>query len=216
MTEEQRPQEPNLPPPQQVPPAQVPPPPSAQPPRRGWGRWVLIGGGGCLLLLLLVFVGFAGCLAAFSGGGGGESGSGELSREEIKKRAVPIGDPVKAGDLTWTVTSATQGTELREFGERRTGNFVVVDLTVKNNGDEAVTVDSESLAILDDQGRTHEADIEAYVPSRLDLFLKQVNPGVTQQARVVFNIAPDASGLILRLGDGDPFTDTNGYVNLGI
>jgi uncharacterized protein DUF4352 len=91
-----------------------------------------------------------------------------------------------------------------------------VDLTVRNNGDEAITVDSESLAILDDQGRTHEADTDAYVPPRLDLLLQQVNPGVTHQARVVFNIAPEASGLILRLGDGDPFSDVNGYVNLGL
>ncbi len=83
-------------------------------------------------------------------------------------------------------------------------------------GEQVEAVDPASLAILDDQGRTHEADTDAYVPSRLDLFLQQINPGVTQQARVVFNIAPGASGLILRLGDGDPFTEENGYVNLGI
>jgi hypothetical protein len=85
-----------------------------------------------------VFVGFAGCLAAIGGGGGG-AGDGGLSREEIKSRAVPIGDPVKAGELTWTVTGAIQQTERNDLGERRTGNFIVVDLTVRNNGDEAVT-----------------------------------------------------------------------------
>jgi hypothetical protein len=163
----------------------------------------------------LVFVGFAGCLAAI-GGGGGESGGGEPSREEIVEQAVPIGDPAKAGDLTWTVKSATQETELRELGETRTGNFVVVDLTVRNNGDEAITVDNASVAILDEQGRTHETDTDAYVPPRVDLFLQQINPGVTQPGRVIFNIAPDASGLILRVGDGNPFSDVNGYVNLGM
>ena len=170
------------------------------------------------MLLLLLFVGFAGCLAAIGGGGGGEGGGsdGDLSRQEIKSRAVPVGDPVEAGDLTWTIVGTAQQTERNDLGERRTGNFIVVDLTVRNNGEEAVTVDTQSLAILDDQGLTHEADTDAYVPSRLDLFLQQINPGVTQQARVVFNIAPDASGLILRLGDGDPFTEENGYVNLGI
>jgi hypothetical protein len=173
-----------------------------------------------VLLLVLLFVGFAGCLAALGGGGGGEGGGGdgELSYEEASERAVPIGRPVNAGNLTWTVTSVQEATELKTFGERKTGNFVIVDLTVKNNGDEAITVDSESLALLDQQGRTHETDPDAslYVPSRLDLFLQQVNPGVTQEARVIFNIAPDARGLILRAGDAEPFTDENGYVSLGI
>jgi Domain of unknown function (DUF4352) len=208
----------DLPPPPQPPPTQVPPP--AQPPQRGWGRWVLIGAGGCLVLILLVFVGFAGCLATIGGGGGqgGGGGDGEVSYEEARERAVTISEPVKAGDLTWTVTSVQEATELKSFGQRKTGNFVTVDLTVQNNGDEAITVDSESLALLDQQGRTHETDPDAsfYVPSKLDLFLQQVNPGVTQQARVIFNIAPDARGLILRAGDGDPFTEENGYVNLGI
>ena len=155
-------------------------------------------------------------LGGSGGDGSGGGGDGQLSREEIKKRAVPMGDPVKAGDLTWTVTGATQQAQRIDLGERRSGNFIVVDLTVRNGGNEAIMIDSGSLAILDDQGRTHEADTDAYVPPRLDLFLQQINPGVTQQARVVFNIAPNATGLILRLGDGDPFTDTNGYVNLGI
>jgi hypothetical protein len=207
----------DLPPPPQSPPTQVPPP--AQPPRR-WGRILLIGGAGCLVLLLLIFVGFAGCLAAITGGGGGEGGGadGEIGYEEASERAVSLEQPVKAGDLTWTVTSVQEATELKTFGERKTGNFVIVDLAVKNNGDEAITVDSQSLALLDQQGRTHETDPDAsfYVPSRLDLFLQQVNPGVTQQARVIFNIAPDARGLILRAGDADPFTDENAYVNLGI
>jgi hypothetical protein len=43
-----------------------------------------------------------------------------------------------------------------------------------------------------------------------------VNPGVTQKARVIFSIAPDASGLILRAGDGVAVTEENGYVDLGM
>jgi Domain of unknown function (DUF4352) len=170
-----------------------------------------------LVLLLLVFVGFVGCIAALGGGGGG-GGDGEVGYEEAREQAVAIAQPVDAGDLTWTVTSVQEATELKTFGERKTGNFVIVDLGVKNNADEAITVDSESLALLDQQERTHQTDPDAslYVPTRLDLFLQQVNPGVTQQARVIFSIAPDARGLILRAGDGDPFTEENGYVNLGI
>jgi Domain of unknown function (DUF4352) len=207
----------DLPPPPESPPTQVPPP--AQPPRRGGMRWVLIGAGGCLVLLLLVFVGFTGCLAAIVGsGGGGDGGGGEVGYDEAKEQAVPIGETVEAGDVAWTVNNVTQATELSALGQRKQGNFVIIDVTFINNGSEPVTLDSASLAILDDQGRTHETDPDAsmYVNPNRDLFLNQVNPGVTKEGRAIFDVAPDAKGLILRAGDTDPFSDENAYVNLGI
>lgn len=199
-------------PPIQNPNVNVPPPP-----RQGtnWTRWLLIGGGGCLLLLFVLLIGFAGCLAAFSGGGGG-SGSGEPTPENIREQAVPIGEPVEAGDASWTVTSASEATEIRSLEGRKTGNFVIVDLTFTNNSDEAMFVDSASLAVLDDQGRTFETDTDAMVPMDRDLFIEQVNPSLTQEGRVVFEVAPDAESLIMRAGDTDPFSDENAYIDLGI
>ena len=196
-----------------------PPPPPAQPRRRTW-LWLLIGAGGCLFLLLVVLVGFGGCMAAIigtSGGGGGEQ-SPEDKYAAAKKKAAPIGETVTAGNVAWTVQSVQQVTELKSLGQRKQGNFIVVDLVFKNNGDEAVTLDSASLAILDDKGRTSETDPDAsmYVPSNQDLFLNQVNPGVSKQGRAIFNVAPDAKGLILRAGDTNPFGGEDAYVDLGI
>jgi len=209
-----------VPPPQPPPSTTVPPPPRQE--STVW-RGTKLAFGGCIVLPVLLVIGFVGCLALFGGsggggGGGGEPAGGEVGYEEARARAKSLGQPVEAGDLTWTVTNVAQESELRSFGQRKTGNFVIVDLTVINNGTEAISVDSESLALLDEQGRTHQTDPDAslYVPTRLDLFFQQVNPGVTQQARVIFSIAPDAGGLILRAGDAVPFTDENAYVNLGI
>src|SRR5215210_2966587 len=196
-----------------------PPPPPAQPRRRTW-LWLLIGAGGCLLLLLVVLVGFGGCMAAIigsSGGGGGEQ-SPEDKYAAAKKKAAPIGETVTAGDVAWTVQSVQHVTELKSLGQRKKGNFIVVDLIFKNNGDEAATLDSSSLAILDDKGRTSETDTDAsmYVPTNQDLFLDQVNPGVSKQGRAIFNVAPDAQNLILRAGDTNPFGGEDAYVDLGI
>src|SRR5215210_945942 len=198
----------------------VPPPPPPAQPRRHTVRWLLIGAGGCLLLLLVVLVGFGGCMAAIigtSGGGGGEQ-SPEDKYAAAKKKAAPIGETVTAGNVAWTVQSVQQVTELKSLGQRKQGNFIVVDLVFKNNGDEAVTLDSASLAILDDKGRTSETDPDAsmYVPTNQDLFLNQVNPGVSKQGRAIFNVAPDAKGLILRAGDTNPFGGEDAYVDLGI
>lgn len=201
----------------EIPDTGVPQPPVQQ--RSSWKRWVFLGAGGCLMLIVLSTVVFVGCLAAIgSGGGGGESGGATMSQKDIQEQAVPVGQTVEVGDVAWTVTDVQRTTELEAFGERETGNFVIVDLTFTNNADEAVTLDSESLAILDSQGRAHETstDAEMYVPANRSLFLEQVNPGVTRQGRAIFDVAPDAQELILRAGDTELFTDKNAYIDLGI
>ena len=199
-----------------------PPPPPSQPvqPRRRTWLWLLIGAGGCLFVILIAFLGFAGCMAAIVGSSGG--GGGEQSPQEkyatAKEKAAPIGDTVTAGDVAWTVRSVQESTELKSLGQRKRGNFIVVDVIFKNNSDEAVTLDSTSLVILDDKGRESETDPDAsmYVPTNQDLFLNQVNPGVTKQGRAIFDVAPDAQGLILRVGDTNPFGGEDAYVDLGI
>jgi Domain of unknown function (DUF4352) len=172
------------------------------------------------MLILLTFLGFAGCLAFIAGSGGGSGGGGGSSEAdsyaEAKKKAVPVGETATAGTVTWTVHNAWQSTELSSYGQKKRGNFIIVQLTFTNNGKEAVTLDSASLAILDDKGRTHETDTDAsmYVPTNQELFLNQVNPGVSKKARAIFDVAPDASGLILRCGDTNPFIGKNAYVDL--
>lgn len=201
--------------PQQVPYQNVPPPP---PQRTNWVRWMLIGGGGCLMLVVLMFIGFAGCLAAIGGSGGEATTPPENDYASIQEQAVPVGEMVEVGNVAWTVNAVEQTSRLSAFGETKTGNFVVVDLTFINNGSESVTLDSNSLAIIDNQNRTHETDPDAslYVPTNRDLFLNQVNPGVATQGRAIFNVAPDAQGLVLRAGDTEVFSDQNAYIDLGI
>lgn len=170
-------------------------------------------------MLLIVLVGFGGCAVLLSsGGGGGEATTQGDDYASISEQAVPVGETVEVGDVAWTVNSVQQTTELSAFGESKQGNFVIVDLTFINNGNEPVTLDSASLAIIDNQNRTHETDPDAslYVPPDLDLFLNQVNPGVTVQGRAIFNVAPDAEGLILQAGDTAMFSDQNAYIDLGI
>ena len=220
----------------EVPPAPLPPPSAqagqgsgggagptysapAQPRRRTW-LWVLIGAGGCLFVLLVAFLGFAGCMAAIVGGGGG-GGAEQSPKEEYaaaKDDAAAVGETVTAGNVAWTVQTAQETTELKAFGSRKRGNFVIVDVLFKNNSNEPVTLDSSSLVILDDRGRESETDPDAsmYVPTNQDLFLNQVNPGVTKRGRAIFDVAPDAEGLILRVGDTNPFGGEDAYVDLGI
>ncbi len=140
---------------------------------------------------------------------------------EPEQEAVPIGTPVKAGDLEWNVTNARYATELvsqfGEFGNSKTGNFVIVDFVVINNGTEATTIASQSLALLDGQGRRSETDPDAYeyVDPAKNVFLEQVNPGVTAEGEVIFSVAPDAEQFTLEVGDASFFGGETAQVNLG-
>lgn len=185
------------------------------PRRRGLPRWLvfsLIGCGGLILLTLLVVGGCAALIGGSGGGGGGES------EEPADQPAVALGEPVTAGDTVWTVTEARQATELTaEFAEPEQGNFVIVNFDFTNNGSEAVTLDTVSLTLIDSEGRESQADPDKfqYIPEDRNIFLENVNPGVTDQGQAIFTVASDASGFRLQVGDAAAFSDENGYVELG-
>ena len=80
-----------------------------------------------------------------------------------------------------------------------------------------VTLDSASLSLIDSSGNKREVDPEysSYVAAKKDIALENVNPDVTRPGEVIFTVALDASGFKLQVGDTIPFTDKNGYVDLG-
>ena len=118
---------------------------------------------------------------------------GEKVKEEKPKPAPPktysVGQTATVGNVVWTVTDAYRTNVLRSnFGTQKRGNFVVVDFTFTNNRSEEVTLDPELHMILkDSQGREFGTDPDAweFVPTRLDIFLEPVNPGLSQNGRVV-------------------------------
>ena len=131
-----------------------------------------------------------------------------------------IGDIVSVGDVSWQVTDAQQTTVLTsqfgEFGSPKQGNFVIVDFLFTNNGNEAVTLDPISLTLIDGQGREFEPDTDTfeYIPEEKDIFLNQVNPGVSHEGMVIFTVAPDASDFTLQVGDAKLFGNETASIEL--
>jgi hypothetical protein len=211
--------------------------PGVPPPPQQSGRFSRTGliVGGCATLLLL-FLGLVAC-AAIIGGGGGEETTTESSvseekeeaKEEAKKKkgtaskekqetTVAINQPVTVGDLEWTVIDAQRASRLSsEFLPAKEGNFVVADFNLLNQGNEAITFTSSSLSLQDSQGRTAEPDTDTfgYIEPERNILMEQLNPGVSRQGRVIFSVAPDASGFTLQVGDAAILSDENGYVDLG-
>ncbi len=100
------------------------------------------------------------------------------------------------------------------------GNFVIVDFQFTNEGNESKTLTQQALQLEDYSGRTSAPDPAdfRYIPKDRNIFLEQVNLGVTQQGQVIFTIAPDASGLTLILKDTNLFRSSQNQarVDLGI
>ena len=188
----------------------VPPPPVQS--GRSWLRLLLIGGGGCLMLVVLMLLGFAGCLAALGSGD-------DVAEKPQQSPTAKIGEPLRVGSVTWVVQDAKTVTELTSSYEKPVrGNFVVVNFTFTNEGKEAATLDTASMALVDSEGRRNEADPDkfGYIPDGRNIFLENVNPGVTDQGQAIFTVAPGSTGFELELGDAELFSDAKGTVPLGI
>jgi len=161
-----------------------------------------------------------------------ESDAKEEEKKEEKKEkknskqdqatTVAIGQPVTAGDIEWTVTNARAVNELSQdafgqFGKTKQGNFVVVDLLFTNNGSDPSTLTTQSLTLLDSNDRESRPDTDTfgYIENERNIFLEQVNPGVTREGTVIFTVSSDASDFRLRVGDANMFSREEAYVDLG-
>ena len=132
---------------------------------------------------------------------------------------VAIGQPLTVGDVEWTVTSAYPANQLVSAIDSGTkqGNFVVVNFQFKNNSNEGLTLSSDSLALLDGNGRRFKFDTDTYlyIDWSKALFRFEVAPSDSQEGQIIFKVAPNASQFQLQLGEETPFTNNSGYVNLG-
>jgi Domain of unknown function (DUF4352) len=193
---------------------------------------------GLLLLVAAIVVGtlaVGGVLsdAAQSYRVGGSEANVVPAKTRFEPKTVNIGETLGAGDLTWTVDTARQTTEIRGFAlppDPLRGNLVVVTFAVKNDSDGPVTLTPESLVLVDEEGRTSppaaSVNTEYVIPEYAILFNERrlLDPGEEEEGKVVFDLevpfgvdpSADLSGFRLRLGDGDPTTKEEQYVDLGL
>ena len=196
---------------------------------------------GCLALFLLFVV----VIALAQGGGGGQQAANSPPEREEKDEGVEGGGPdpeakdplegekkkpepqkqysvgqtATVANVEWKVTDAYLTDQLTStFETQKRGRFVVVDFTFTNNRDEEVTLDPELHMILkDSQGREFGTDADAweFVPTDLNIFLEPVNPGVSTDGRVVYQVPSDATGFTLTLDDVEFSEDKSAVFDLG-
>lgn len=184
---------------------------------RSLGKGILFGCGAMLALGVVVI----GAIVLIAGGmseggnGGGEQAEGPGSSQE---NPVPLGETAEIGNVSWQVNNVDQQSQISDSMETLEGNFIILDITFTNNSDETVQLDSGSLAIVDGEGRVSEGseDASLILDPNLTLFLNEVNPGVTEEAQIAFDVAPDAQNMVLRANDAGLVSENYTYINLGI
>lgn len=167
--------------------------------------------------MLVIFIAV---VAALIGGGSQETATEDKEEQkqekpkekekEKEKASYGLNEPVEVGDASWVVTNAQKTNQLADpFGVRpaKQGTFVIVDFQFTNGANESKTLHQQALQLVDSSGRKSDPDPDdlLYIPQDRNIFLQQVNPGVTEPGQVIFTIAPDASGLKLVLKDTNLF-----------
>ena len=129
-----------------------------------------------------------------------------------------VGQTAQVANVTWRVSDAYLTNQLRSnFGTQKRGRFVVVNFTFTNNRNEEVTLDPEMHMVLKDRtGREFGTDVDSweYVPTNLNIFLEPVNPGISKNGRVIYQVPPDAWGFTLKLDDVEFWEDKSAVFDL--
>lgn len=118
------------------------------------------------------------------------------------KKTFGIGQEVKVGKVTYKINKKEVADQVgpTALPTKASGKYVVINVTLKNNGNEAVTVDS-SFFNLKRGSKTYEADGAASMSANQgengdvanSFFLQKVNPDSEITGNVVFDIAPDVA-----------------------
>lgn len=113
------------------------------------------------------------------------------AKEEAK--IAGIGEVVKVGDVEFTVNSTSTAKNVGgEWGSNAQGTYLLVNVTVTNKGNEAITTDTSFFKLKAGE-KTYEADSTASMHTDKDLkfFLQQVNPDISNTGTVVFDVTDE-------------------------
>ncbi|MGH0437593.1 DUF4352 domain-containing protein [Bacillus basilensis] len=131
----------------------------------------------------------------------------DAKKEEPKKELSKEGESSKVKIAVGSVesTDSVGGEYLKEKAQ---GVFKVVEITITNNQKDAITVDANSFKLVDNKDREFTYSTQAQTAFDVgnggssDFFLKQLNPGLSQTGKIIYDVPADAQGLVLKARGG--------------
>jgi hypothetical protein len=127
---------------------------------------------------------------------------------EPTQTPLPLGEIVSFADWDYSVNNATVVTTIGDQVAR--GAYIVSLVQVTNNGATEREVGGQFFVAQDAQGRLYEMDTDASLEYHQAFktaawYLDDIGPGTTTVIPVVFDVSPDASGIVLEAaGSSEP------------
>lgn len=116
-------------------------------------------------------------------------------KEDNSKKMAKIGTAVRDGKFEFTINGVECGAKKlgsEYFNEKAQGQFCVMDVTVKNIGDEAQLFSGSDQLVFNANGQKYSNNSSAEMAiDDNDTFLNEINPGNTVDGKVVFDIPVD-------------------------
>jgi len=132
-----------------------------------------------------------------------------------------LGDKVAIGGMEYTVDKDVFATPALGSGyvnKQADGIFIVLSITIKNNGKNEVFLTSNSFKLKDFQEREYNADAGAGIYLSTmglnGLVLKNLGAGLSTNGGIVFDVPADDTGLVLEITGEGIFAGTE-YVKIG-
>ncbi|WP_436883905.1 DUF5067 domain-containing protein [Mammaliicoccus sciuri] len=164
-------------------------------------KWIW-GCGGCLGVFLILAIVFGACSAVFVNSVDEEvNGTKEEQKKnkETSKKRYKVGDDVTIKDVQFKLVDAYYTDERNEFADVEADKVLVVDMEIKNNGDEDIPVGTDVKAYADGK------QLESYPVD--DELIDGLSPVRSIQGKTGFAITGNPKKLELEFS---PFSDFSG------
>lgn len=140
-----------------------------------------------------------------------QTGTGTPGTQGLQAQA---GRPFIYGNGLYSVEKTDRVAQVGQAGSSVTasGSFLLVFLSVTNQGPEPLSFSPSDFSLRDKQGRTFTIHLEAtklavLANQRSDLFSEAIQPGLDRKIVLVFEVPKDSTGPSLRLSNG--YLDVN-------
>ena len=114
---------------------------------------------------------------------------------------VKIGEPAEIADVIFTVDGVEETDQISSGNEfiddvTTSGKFVILDVTVENNKNDSITINSSFFTIYTDDGKEYDVNSDGEVMMAMgdamdDFFLTKINPGLSKSGKIVFEVGED-------------------------
>jgi len=158
---------------------------------------------------------------------GALAGSGGTGDDPAKSQNTPeptthsvgetfrVGEGAKSIEYTITDVSVQDNVGSGITAEEADGVFVVIQIEMTNVGDESLSLSSNVFTLVDNQDRGYDTDSDAILAIEDNVIFEQLDPGVTKEGTLVFDVPQDQSGRELKIEPAGIFSDAKEhYVSL--